>query len=81
MKMIIDVIDYSMEKMKAEMYSLDLRGKAVLIRNDGCIINESYIYPSDTDNHFKGQPVYTMVTWILDADDDSIKSSIGTAGV
>jgi hypothetical protein len=37
------------------------------------------LYPSDTDNHFKGQPIYGIVTEILDADNRPIKSSIWTA--
>lgn len=37
------------------------------------------LYPSDTDNHFKGQPIYGIVTEILDADNRPIKPSIWTA--
>jgi hypothetical protein len=37
------------------------------------------LYPSDTDNHFKGQPIYGVVIWILDANDEPIKPSIWTA--
>jgi len=31
------------------------------------------LYPSDTDNFFKGQPIYGIVTYILDANDQPIK--------
>jgi hypothetical protein len=34
------------------------------------------LYPSDTDNRFKGQPIYGMVTYILDANNNPIKPSI-----
>ncbi len=34
------------------------------------------LYPSDTDNRFKGQPIYGVVTWILDANNNPIKPSI-----
>jgi hypothetical protein len=37
------------------------------------------LYPSDTDNRFKGQPIYGVVTWILDANNEPIKPSIWTA--
>ena len=37
------------------------------------------LYPSETDNRFKGQPIYGMVTWILDANNNPIKPSIWTA--
>jgi hypothetical protein len=37
------------------------------------------LYPSDTDNHFKGEPIYGVVVWILDANDEPIKPSIWTA--
>lgn len=37
------------------------------------------LYPSDTDNHFKGQQIYGIVTEILDADNRPIKPSIWTA--
>lgn len=37
------------------------------------------LYPSDTDNRFKGQPIYGVVTWILDANNQPIKPSIWTA--
>jgi hypothetical protein len=34
------------------------------------------LYPSDTDNRFKGQPIYGIVTDILDANNEPIKPSI-----
>lgn len=34
------------------------------------------LYPSETDNRFKGQPIYGVVTWILDANNEPIKPSI-----
>lgn len=37
------------------------------------------LYPSDTENRFKGQPIYGMVTWILDANNEPIKPSIWAA--
>jgi len=37
------------------------------------------LYPSDTENRFKGQPIYGVVTWILDANNEPIKPSIWTA--
>ena len=37
------------------------------------------LYPSETDNHFKGQPIYGVVVWILDANNNPIKPSIWTA--
>jgi hypothetical protein len=37
------------------------------------------LYPSDTDNRFKGQPIYGVVTWILDANNEPIKPSIWIA--
>jgi hypothetical protein len=37
------------------------------------------LYPSETDNRFKGQPIYGVVTWILDANNNPIKPSIWTA--
>ena len=36
-------------------------------------------YPSETDNRFKGQPIYGVVTWILDANNEPIKPSVWTA--
>jgi hypothetical protein len=38
------------------------------------------LYPTDTDNRFKGEPIYGVVTWILDANNQPIKPSIWTAG-
>jgi hypothetical protein len=38
------------------------------------------LYPSDTDNRFKGQPIYGVVTLILDANNQLIKPSIWTSG-
>jgi hypothetical protein len=37
------------------------------------------LYPSDTDNRFKGQPIYGVVTEILDANNEPVKPSIWTA--
>jgi hypothetical protein len=37
------------------------------------------LYPSDTENRFKGQPIYGLVTWILDANNHPIKPSIWAA--
>jgi hypothetical protein len=37
------------------------------------------LYPSDTDNRFKGQPIFGAVTWILDANNEPVKPSIWTA--
>src|SRR5919108_730084 len=37
------------------------------------------LYPSDTDNRFKGQPIYGIVTDILDANNEPIKPSIWVA--
>jgi hypothetical protein len=34
------------------------------------------LYPSETDNRFKGQPIYGVVTDILDANNNPIKPSI-----
>jgi hypothetical protein len=36
-------------------------------------------YPSETDNRFKGQPIYGVVTWILDANNEPIRPSIWSA--
>jgi hypothetical protein len=38
------------------------------------------LYPSDTDNRFKGQPIYGVVTLILDANNQPIKPSIWASG-
>ncbi len=37
------------------------------------------LYPSETDNRFKGQPIYGVVTEILDANNEPIKPSIWSA--
>jgi hypothetical protein len=37
------------------------------------------LYPSETDNRFKGQPIYGVVTEILDANNNPIKPSIWSA--
>jgi hypothetical protein len=37
------------------------------------------LYPSETDNRFKGQPIYGIVTWILDANNEPIRPSIWAA--
>jgi hypothetical protein len=37
------------------------------------------LYPSETDNRFKGQPIYGIVTDILDANNEPIKPSIWAA--
>jgi hypothetical protein len=34
------------------------------------------LYPSETDNHFKGQPIYGVVIDILDANNNPIKPSV-----
>jgi hypothetical protein len=36
------------------------------------------LYPSDTDNRFKGQPIFGVVTWILDANNEPVKPSVWT---
>jgi hypothetical protein len=36
------------------------------------------LYPSDTDNRFKGQPIFGVVTGILDANNEPVKPSIWT---
>ena len=36
------------------------------------------LYPSDTDNRFKGQPIFGVVTSILDANNEPVKPSIWT---
>jgi hypothetical protein len=36
------------------------------------------LYPSDTDNSFKGQPIFGVITWILDANNEPVKPSIWT---
>ncbi len=37
------------------------------------------LYPADTDNRFNGQPIYGVVTEILNANNEPIKPSIWTA--
>jgi hypothetical protein len=75
-------------------YSLSLFGYVDVLANDTVqwqnvpvsinIFNGNtmsiFLYPSDTDNRFKGQPIYGVVIWILDANDEPIKPSIWTAG-
>jgi hypothetical protein len=74
-------------------YSLSLFGYADVLTNDTVIwqnvplsidiFNGNTIsillYPSDTDNRFKGQPIYGVVTSILDANNNMIKPSIWDA--
>jgi hypothetical protein len=38
------------------------------------------LYPAETNNQFKGQPIYGIVTSMLDANSGPIKPSIWTAG-
>jgi hypothetical protein len=78
----------------ANNYSLSLFGYADVLANDTIqwqnvpvtinIFNGNtmsiFLYPSDTDNRFKGQPIHGVVIWILDASDEPIKPSIWTAG-
>src|SRR5918996_1787254 len=42
-------------------------------------ITSILLYPSETDNRFKGQPTYGVVTDILDANNNPIKPSIWSA--
>jgi hypothetical protein len=42
-------------------------------------ITSILLYPSETDNRFKGQPIYGVVTDILDANNNPIKPSIWSA--
>ncbi len=37
------------------------------------------LYPSETDDRFKGQPIYGVVTGILDANNELVKPSIWSA--
>jgi hypothetical protein len=74
-------------------YSLSLFGYVDVLTNDTLewqnvpvsinIFNGNTIsillYPSDTDNRFKGLPIYGVVIWILDANNEPIKPSIWTA--
>jgi hypothetical protein len=75
-------------------YSLSLFGYVDVLTNDTAIwqnvplsINifngntiSILLYPSDTDDRFKGQPIYGVVTSILDANNNLIKPSIWDAG-
>jgi hypothetical protein len=77
----------------ANNYSLSLFGYVDVLTNDTIIwqnvplsidiFNGNTIsillYPSNTDDRFKGQPIYGIVTSILDENDNSIKPSIWTA--
>ena len=75
-------------------YSLSLFGYVDVLTNDTVVwqnvplsidifngnIISILLYPSDTDDRFKGQPIYGVVTSILDANNNPIKPSIwGTA--
>jgi hypothetical protein len=71
-------------------YSLSLFGYVDVVTNDTVIwqnvplsidifngnIISILLYPSDTDDRFKGQPIYGVVTSILDANNNPIKPSI-----
>jgi hypothetical protein len=75
-------------------YSLSLFGYVDVLTNDTVVwqnvplsidifngnIISILLYPSDTDDRFKGQPIYGVVTTILDANNNPIKPSIWTAG-
>jgi hypothetical protein len=75
-------------------YTLSLFGYVDVLTNDTAIwqnvplsINifdgntiSILLYPSDTDDRFKGQPIYGVVTSILDANNNLIKPSIWDAG-
>jgi hypothetical protein len=77
----------------ANNYSLSLFGYVDVLTNDTIIwqnvplsidiFNGNTIsillYPSNTDDRFKGQSIYGIVTSILDENDNSIKPSIWTA--
>jgi len=77
----------------ANNYSLSLFGYVDVLTNDTIIwqnvplsidiFNGNTIsillFPSNTDDRFKGQPIYGIVTSILDENDNSIKPSIWTA--
>lgn len=74
----------------ANNYSLSLFGYVDVLTNDTItwqnvplsidIFNGNtmsiLLYPSDTDDRFKGQPIYGIVTSILDANNNPIKPSI-----
>lgn len=54
MKLITDVIDYLIEVMKVEMYSLDLRGNIVYVGSDKQereIFAEGIVTPAFVDAH------------------------------
>ena len=71
-------------------YSLSLFGYVDVLTNDTIIWQNVpfsidifngntmsiLLYPSDTDDRFKGQPIYGIVTSILDANNNPIKPSI-----
>jgi hypothetical protein len=71
-------------------YSLSLFGYVDVLTNDTVVwqnvplsidifngnIISIILYPSDTDDRFKGQPIYGVVTSILDANNNPIKPSI-----
>jgi hypothetical protein len=71
-------------------YSLSLFGYVDVLTNDTVVwqnvplsidifngnIISILLYPSDTDDRFKGQPIYGVVTSILDANNNPIKPSI-----
>jgi hypothetical protein len=71
-------------------YSLSLFGYVDVLTNDTVVwqnvplsidifngnIISILLYPSDTDDRFKGQPIYGVVTSILDANSNPIKPSI-----
>jgi hypothetical protein len=77
----------------ANNYSLSLFGYVDVLTNDTIVwqnvplsidifngnIVSILLYPSGTDDRFKGQPIYGIVTSILDENDNSIKPSIWTA--
>lgn len=77
----------------ANNYSLSLFGYVDVLTNDTIIWQNVplsidifngntmsiLLYPSDTDDRFKGQPIYGIVTSILDANNNPIKPSIWTA--
>jgi hypothetical protein len=74
----------------ANNYSLSLFGYVDVLTNDTVVwqnvplsidifngnIISIILYPSDTDDRFKGQPIYGVVTSILDANNNPIKPSI-----
>jgi hypothetical protein len=76
----------------ANNYSLSLFGYVDVLTNDTIIWQNVplsidifngntmsiLLYPSDTDDRFKGQPIYGIVTSILDENNNPIKPSIWT---